>query len=225
MVRAIMFDLDNTLIDFFHFKLKCCSAAIDAMIKAGLKVKKRKAIGIFNQLYGQYGMEYKYIFQKFLKIAAGKIDYRILSYGLIAYRKERTGCLNAYPGVKDTINKLKKNYKIAIISDAPRQKAWMRIDLMGLDKLVDVVITFDDTKRKKPNSLPFIKALKRLKLKPSEVLMVGDSISRDMQGAKRLGMKTCLALYGRTIKPKRLPKGTDFMINRIFDLMKVVKKV
>ena len=41
MIKAILFDLDNTLIDFFRLKKKCCNAAIDAMISAGLKIKKK----------------------------------------------------------------------------------------------------------------------------------------------------------------------------------------
>ncbi|MCX8193742.1 MAG: hypothetical protein N3G19_00010 [Candidatus Pacearchaeota archaeon] len=42
-MKAILFDLDNTLIDFMTMKHKCCEAAIDAMIAAGLKIKKEKA--------------------------------------------------------------------------------------------------------------------------------------------------------------------------------------
>ena len=37
MVKAVLFDVDNTLIDFAIMKEKCCEAAIDAMISAGLR--------------------------------------------------------------------------------------------------------------------------------------------------------------------------------------------
>ena len=225
MIKAVLFDLDNTLIDFYTFKTKCVSAALDSMIKAGLKTDKKTALNIIKEIYERFGIEYKYIFQEFLKRAEGRIDYRILSHGLLAYRKARISCLAPYPKVKETIRKLKKKYKIAVLSDAPVEKAWMRIVLIGIDKSLDAAITFDDTKKRKPNPLPFKKAIEKLKVKPSEILMVGDSIHRDMAGAKKLGMKTCLAVYGRTLKPKTLPKDADFLLKNISDLLKIVKKV
>ena len=38
MIEAILFDLDNTLIDFMLMKRKSCESAIDAMVSAGLKM-------------------------------------------------------------------------------------------------------------------------------------------------------------------------------------------
>jgi len=59
MIKAILFDLDNTLIDFMKMKHECCKVAIDAMIKAGLKVEKKKALQILYKLYDEYGIEYQ----------------------------------------------------------------------------------------------------------------------------------------------------------------------
>jgi putative hydrolase of the HAD superfamily len=224
-IKAIIFDIDNTLIDFYHFKEKCMNAALDAMTRAGLKIDRKKAEKITWDIYNKYSMEYKYILQEFLMRVMKKVDYRILARGIIAYRKERANVLVPYPGVKKTIQKLKRKYKLAVISDAPKQKAWLRLALMDIDNLFDVVITFEDTKKKKPHKLPFQIAAKRLQIGPEEILMVGDSIHRDMGGAKSLGMKTCLALYGRTLIPKKNPENVDFMIKKIDDLLKVVKSI
>ena len=43
MIKAVFFDIDNTLIDFMTMKHKSCEAAINAMIAAGLKVERKKA--------------------------------------------------------------------------------------------------------------------------------------------------------------------------------------
>ena len=43
MIKTIIFDLDNTLIDFMRMKRISCEAAMDAMIKSGLKIDKEKA--------------------------------------------------------------------------------------------------------------------------------------------------------------------------------------
>jgi putative hydrolase of the HAD superfamily len=223
MIKAILFDLDNTLIDFWTFKNKCVDAALKAMLKAGLKISKTKAEKIVSELFKKHGMEYEYVFQDLIKKVYGKLDYRMLAHALNAYRKERVRMLVPYPHVRQVFKELKGNYKIAILSDAPRQKAWLRIVLIGIDDLIDEIITFEDTKQKKPNKAPFKKAIEKLKLKPEEVLMVGDSISKDMEGAKKVGMKTALALYGRTLKPKIKPESVDFMIRQIDELPRILK--
>ena len=89
MVKAILFDLDGTLIDFFGMKKKCCQAAIDGMVKAGLKINKAEALYILFDLYRKYGAEYHKIFQRFLSRVKRKIDYRIVAHGIVAYRLAR----------------------------------------------------------------------------------------------------------------------------------------
>ena len=67
MIKAVIFDLDNTLIDFMRMKRISCDAAISAMIGAGLDVNKEKAMKILFDLYDKHGLEEKNIFQIFLK--------------------------------------------------------------------------------------------------------------------------------------------------------------
>ena len=43
MIRAVVFDLDNTLVDFMKMKDLCIQAAVDAMIDAGLRMDKETA--------------------------------------------------------------------------------------------------------------------------------------------------------------------------------------
>ena len=68
MLKAILFDLDNTLIDFMHVKKSSVSAALTAMIAAGLRIDGDKATKVLYDLYDQYGIEHQEIFQKFLEI-------------------------------------------------------------------------------------------------------------------------------------------------------------
>ena len=65
MIKAVIFDLDNTLIDFMKMKNLSCDAAISAMINSGLNVNKEKAMKELFKLYDKYGLEEKRIFQKF----------------------------------------------------------------------------------------------------------------------------------------------------------------
>lgn len=219
-IKAIIFDLDNTLIDFMKMKRTSCEAAISAMINAGLKLDKKMALKILFQLYDKYGLEYNLIFQKFLQKIRRKIDYKILASGIIAYRKAQAGILEPYPNVIPTLIKLReKKLKLAILSDAPRLKAWLRLVEMKLDSFFDIVICFEDTKKLKPNKEPFLLALKKLKLSPKECLMVGDNPERDLKGANAVGIKTVYAKYGALTKTKLKP---DYTINSFDELLKLV---
>ena len=220
MIKSVIFDLDNTLIDFMTMKKISCDAAITAMIGAGLDIDKDRAIKELFLLYDRHGMEDRSIFQKFLRKLGKKIDYEVLASGVVAYRRVRSGFLEPYPHVAQVLFELKKRgIKLAIVSDAPRLKAWIRLVSMKINHLFDVVVTFDDTKQLKPSAIPFKAAFKKLGLKPHECLMVGDRPERDIKGAKKLGMLTCFAKYGN---PKA--KGNaDYEINDIKELLEIVE--
>ena len=223
MIKCVIFDLDNTLIDFMTMKKLSCDAAITAMIGCGLNMNKEKATRIVFELYNKHGMEDKLVFQRFLKKVAKKIDYEILASGIVAYRRVRTGYLEPYPNVSEVLFELKqRGIKLAIVSDAPRLKAWIRLVAMKINHLFDVVVTFDDTKEFKPSNKPFLFAFKKLKVKPHECLMVGDRPERDIEGAKKIGMSTCFAKYGN-LKFKKKDSMADYEINSIKELLDIVE--
>ena len=225
MLRAVLFDLDNTLIDFMTMKRASCEAAVSAMISAGVKIDKDEAVRLLFQLYDQYGYEYNLIFQRFLESIQKTIDYRILAAGIIAYRKVQQGFLEPYPQVVPTLLALKQQgIRIGIVTDAPRLKAWMRLTELHLQDFFDVVVAHGDVDELKPSVMPFQRALDALQLAAADVLMVGDRPDKDIAGAKRLGMKTCFARYGWLYEP--VPKtDADHEIDGIGELLSIIKQV
>jgi len=219
MIKAVIFDLDNTLIDFMKMKTISCEAAMDVMISAGLKIDKKKGMKILFQLYFEHGLEYQKIFQVFLKKVLGRIDYGIMASGIVAYKRVKEGLLYPYPNVVTTLNELKKRYKLVILSDAPKIQAWIRLAAMGIQDKFDYIITFDETKSKKSVEKPFLYALKKLKLRPEECLMVGDSMKKDIRTAKRLGFITVFSKYGGNFENAYVKP--DYAINDIKELLKI----
>ena len=113
--------------------------------------------------------------------------------------------------------------RLAVVTDAPRNKAWQRLIITGLEKEFELVITHDDTMQRKPHPSPFRLALARLSLEPSECLFVGDNPERDIAGAKEVGLLTCLAAYGAWNR-KAEPKA-DFELMRFEDIVPLVKRL
>jgi len=224
MIKGIIFDLDNTLLDFMKMKEESICAAIDAMIEAGLTLSREEAKQRIYAIYDSQGIEFQEVFDQFLMEEFGAINYKVLSAGIVAYRRSREATLAAYPHVTYTLIKLiKLGLKLAVLSDAPGKQVWLRLSYLNIHHFFDTVVTLDDTGHLKPSELPFRKALEMMDLKPDEVLMVGDWAERDMVGAKRLGIKTVFARYGDRFDTK--DSGADYEIDDISELLNILKEL
>ncbi|MFH1637361.1 MAG: TIGR02253 family HAD-type hydrolase [Candidatus Woesearchaeota archaeon] len=225
MIKAVIFDLDNTLLDFYKVKHLSIDAATKAMIEAGLDLPEEEIKKGISKIYDKWGIEYDYVFEEYMKEFFGKIDWKVVANAIIAYRRVRDSLMQPYSGVSSTLMKMKKQgMQLAIVSDAPSLRAWLRLTVMKLDDFFDVVVAYDDTKQYKPSELPFKAALEKLGVKPEETLMVGDNIDRDIMGAKKLGMKTCFAKYGhiKGWSGKSQEHNADFEAEQFEDILNFV---
>ncbi len=223
MIKAIVFDLDNTLVDFMKMKRRAIEEAIPAMIDAGLKVTSEEANRIIDEIYKERGIEYQQVFDVLLQRILNKVDHKILSAGIIAYRRAREASLIPYPHVYSTLNSLLKlGIKMGVLSDAPAKEAWLRIAFLNFQHTFDAVVTFDDTGERKPSPAPFLKILEKLEVSPQEALMVGDWAERDIQGAKKVGMKTAFAKYGDTFNTER--HEADYELSDISVLIDIIHR-
>jgi putative hydrolase of the HAD superfamily len=224
MIRLIIFDLDNTLTDFMKMKEDSIDAAVKAMIDTGLDFPPDKIRDEIFNIYDEEGIEHQKVFNKLLVKMVGNVDYRMLAAGIVAYRKAREAALVLYPHVHRTLLTLvKKGLKLAVISDAPRQEAWLRLCYLQLQHIFEVVVAFEDSGEHKPSPVPFRMVLDRLKIEPHEALMVGDWPARDIVGASELGIKTVFARYGDTFHTKA--SGADYDIDDIYRLTGIVDEL
>ena len=67
MIRAIVFDLDNTLVDFMKMKADAVTAAIDGMIDAGLELPREAVRSRIDAIYQEQGLEYQKVFDRLLE--------------------------------------------------------------------------------------------------------------------------------------------------------------
>ena len=223
MIKGVVFDLDNTLLDFMKMKEFAVKAAIKGMIEAGLKVNEDKSYIEINSIYEEFGWENQKVFDVFLEKTIGHVDNKFLAAGIVAYRRAREANLMAYPNVNKTLLALSKSgIKLGVVSDAPSREAWMRIYYLNLYHYFDVVITYDDSGERKPSPIPFQLALDGMGLRPEETIMIGDWPERDVVGAQQIGMKTAFARYGDTFGT--VNSGADWDLNDIYQLVSIINE-
>ncbi|HIC38205.1 MAG TPA: HAD-IIIA family hydrolase [Candidatus Marinimicrobia bacterium] len=224
MIKAVIFDLDNTLLDFMKMKEFAVKAAITGMQEAGLDIDSDEAYDRIIEMYNEKGWENQQIFDLYLTEKIGHVDNKLLAAAIVSYRRAREANLQVYPNVNNTLSQLMKmNIKLAIVSDAPGREAWMRLYYLNLHHIFDVVLTFDDTGARKPSPIPFKMALDKLNSSAENTLMIGDWPERDVEGAKQLGIKTIFARYGDTFGT--IESGADWDVDDIHQIVDIVSKL
>ena len=223
VIKGVVFDLDNTLLDFMQMKEFAVKAAVKGMIEAGLLVDEDQSYREIIAIYEEFGWENQQVFDVFIEKQVGYVEHKFLAAGIVAYRRAREANLMAYPNVNKTLMALTKaGIKLGVVSDAPSREAWLRIYYLNLYHFFDVVITFDDSGERKPSAVPFKMSLEALQLEPKETIMVGDWPERDVVGAQQIGMKTAFARYGDTFGT--VNSGADWDLVDIYQLVMIINE-
>jgi FMN phosphatase YigB (HAD superfamily) len=223
-IRVVLFDVDNTLLDFMRMKTESCRAAVHAMVSEGLRMSEVQAYESLMDTYFDVGIESDTAFAQFLR-KEGQFDYKLLAAAINSYLDKKSRCQKPYPNVKAVLSRLKKRgITLAVVTDAPKTKAYQRLLRLKVVSYFKFVVSYEDTNSQKKTSLPLLYALDLLKkelpdIKPDEVLMVGDSVERDIAPAGKLGFQTALATYGQTRDGSGSP---TFELTDFKDLLTIV---
>jgi FMN phosphatase YigB (HAD superfamily) len=193
------------------------------MVMAGLEMDEQEAYDQLIKKYFDVGIESNIAFSEFLK-EIGKFDHKVLAAAINAYLDAKSKCLKPYPNVKQTLSFLqKKGVLLSIVTDAPKTKAYQRLLGMGIEPFFSFVVGYEDTNSLKSSGLPLMLALEMLRKKlpnvsREEILMVGDSVERDIVPAKKFGLRTVLSKYGQK---KQVPGKPDYELSDFKQLLEI----
>lgn len=189
-IKAVIFDMDNTLFDFLAAKLHACQKVARFVGRSD----GEKLLEYF--LNGGHGFENLENIRDYL---TDRDCFSVETFGecIDIYQREKLLVLVPYPGIHDILMEMRrKHMKLAVLTDAHQDNALLRLEKLNLAAYFDHIITTDMTGTKKPSLEPFLFALKVLETMPEETLLIGDSIRRDIAPGKILGMVTAYARYG-----------------------------
>jgi 2-haloacid dehalogenase/putative hydrolase of the HAD superfamily len=130
--------------------------------------------------------------------------------------------ITLFEEVPKVLNEIKsKGYSQIIISNIDNDFLYHRLSKFQIKDYFDHIFTSENLKSYKPNPIIFNKVLKLLKLKPNEIIHIGDSQKADVLGAKNLGMYAIYVNRKNRNLENSIPPP-DFMARDLSDILNIL---
>jgi pyrophosphatase PpaX len=213
LIRAVLFDLDGTLLDsvplildsFVHTLAACgIPHPGDAVLRHGLGIPLRTYFAQWAA--GPEQME---------RMIAVYRDFNLSNHD---------ARVSAFPGVVDMVRRTKAGGRAtALVTSKNRSASERGLALVGLSGTMDAIVTCDDVERPKPDRQPVDVALARLAVGAEAAVFVGDSL-HDLASGRAAGVRTAAALWGPFSRAD-LEAGTpDYWLERPEDLADILDR-
>jgi HAD superfamily hydrolase (TIGR01509 family) len=188
MIKAVIFDIDGTLVDSVDLHAECWLATFYRFGIEPSFADVRKQIG-----KGGDQLMPVFLSETDLKERGAEIE----EYRSALFKSDYLPKVRAFPKVRELFERIKGDgVKTVLASSAKKDEIGDYKHIAGIDDLVDAELSGDDVEHSKPHPDIFQVALDRLKpFGPDNVLVVGDS-PYDAESARKVGLKTVGVLCG-----------------------------
>lgn len=209
MKKAILFDLDGTLLD--TNRLIISSFKYTYKVHLDIDVQDEEIIQYFGEplikTLGRYSKE--------------KLDEMFETFKKYNY-ENHDRMTTIVEGVEDTLKGLlSKNIKVGVVTSKREVMARRGLTLFDIEKYFNIVVTPEMTKKHKPDPEPIYKACESLNIDPRDSIMVGDS-SFDILCGKNAGAETCLVNYTILNKNEIDKYKPDYKVDSIKDILSII---
>jgi len=214
-LRAVLFDMDGTLLDTAPDFIAICQAmlaernlpAIDDQLIRDVVPGGAKAMVSATFALSPQAPEFEALRLEFLE-------------------RYQAGCAvhsHLYEGMAELLDDIEKaGLRWGVVTNKPVRFAEPIMQQLGLAERSALLICPDHVTHSKPDPEPLTLACKMLDLDPASVLFVGDDL-RDIESGRDAGTRTAAVRYGY-IHPHDNPShwGADVVVDRPLDLRKVL---
>jgi putative hydrolase of the HAD superfamily len=212
--KAIFFDFDQTLHDFRKNALHALGSAFKIASKK-YKIKEEDFRRVYMEVvkgaeahgfrYDKTSMEYRNErFTKLLEYFHIK-DQDLVFEMVDAYGDAFEKNLVMFPEAYPLLKKLKRKYKLYLVTEGPSDGKRRIVDLMSLENYFDGIFISGEVGKIKSTGELFEHCIESTGLKPQDILVVGDSYARDIQGAMKCKLKAVWFNHDNA----KVPKGDE----------------
>lgn len=188
MHRAVLFDVDGTLVDSNELHVQ---AWREIFLRYGKDVP-REAI---REQMGKGGDQLMPVFWPRSELA--RIGEEMQERRVELFMRDYLPLVRPFPGVRPLFERIRADgMRIALASSAKKPELDHHLEALGVEDLVDAATSADSAGHSKPCPDIFLAALGALGgVAPREAIVVGDS-PFDVEAAARAGMRTLAVLAG-----------------------------
>lgn len=208
-IKCVLFDLDGTLIDSIP------------LIRESFRYASKKVLGrelTDELLLANVGKPLEKQMEIISKEKARELVEAYREYNHL-YHDEKVRC---YPGIKTLLKELKRrNVKVGVVTSKSKYLAKRGLEVCGIDKYVDALVTADDVKTHKPSPEPIIKCLEELGCSTQKAVFVGDS-PFDIRAGKGAGLFTIALPFGPFTVEKLKEESPDRICFSVKELESVL---
>ncbi|MFA5576804.1 MAG: HAD family hydrolase [Tissierellaceae bacterium] len=185
MIKAIVFDLDDTLYkehDFVFDGFRQVSEYLNRKYEIGSDILYGDMIEIF----------YREGRGRIFDSLCSKYDLPENVDDLVKVYRENKPNIELYEDAIKLLSKIKDRYFLGIITDGKSFVQWNKIKALGLEDYIDKIIVTDDKGLDywKPSEEPYRDILEYFNVIAEELIYIGDNPKKDFISAKRLGINT-----------------------------------
>ena len=206
-VRALIFDLDGTLID----SKRDLILSVNAMLREMGRVPLPE-----DTISGYIGQGAPVLVRRALGEAAAEEEAkRALEFFLRYYEEHRMNHTRAYPGVAEGLAAL-RGYPMAVLTNKPMRISRRILEDLGLAACFRAIYGGNSFETKKPDPLGARTILREFGVEPRNAVVVGDS-EIDVQTARNAGTWAASVTYGFGVQDRET-YPPDFYLDRLTDL-------
>ena len=212
-VRALIFDLDGTLIDSKRDLIHSVNAMLGEMGRARLNEET---------ISGYIGHGAPLLVSRALGSTAKEDELRrALQFFLADYEEHKMDSTCAYPGIPDALAELsRKRVPMAVLTNKPVKISVRILESLRLARYFRVIYGGNSFETKKPDPFGANKILTEFGARPRETMIVGDS-EVDVQTARNAGTIAVAVNYGFGAHD-RTQHPADIYLDRLSDLVPLV---
>ena len=222
MIKAVIFDLDGTLVPFTLDVKSCRTKVIQYLTEQGfpsslfsmketafdmlVKVKSHmKTTGIKKQNFAEIKKMVHSIVESFELKAAQSTEM--------------------FPGVPETLKTLRDmNLKIALCTISGEKATKRILDRVGLEAFFDAVIMREDVPDVKPDPVHLEAVLEVLKVGAQEAVLVGDSV-KDVICARRLDVVAVGVTTGLSSMDALVHAGAHYIASSVNEIPSLIMQL
>lgn len=231
-VKALFLDVDDTVYSTTEFAELARRNAVQAMIRAGLRVDENECLHELDEVIREFSSNYTNHFDKLLlrlppESREGVLNEVIVAAGIVAYHRTKFQFMAPYEDALEVLRILKgKGMLLGIITAGVAIKQAEKIYRLGLHEIVaaqHIHIT-DILGIAKSNPKIFLRACRTAGIQPSEALYVGDNPTVDVDVPHSVGMKTILSRRSGKYLNVTGKAEPDHIVHNFWDVLDVIEK-